>query len=267
MVLNVLTLDGKDVIVGDKCVACIPAFRDIVANVLFHETGLRLVGPFEVLADKNSCSEYDCLADYYRYFHDPPEFVTVLTEDGEHPFHIGYFRERLEQKKKEKSNIYQKLMTFVKENRVTLVKGNSVKRKPTCKTLNEVGIEIKLRGDLGYRPVNATNNDLVASLDNATDAKMPNAARLDELMTFVQFANDEGDYGQGLELGLDLLAYHPSTKTPDESFKRASRLNARINCLLPIGYQLAGLPKFAEVVRKHMANRSRVKKLRKIDSS
>lgn len=49
------------------------------------------------------------------------------------------------------------MITFVKEKEVTLVKKNSVKRKPTCKTLNEVGIEIKLRGDIGYRPVNATN--------------------------------------------------------------------------------------------------------------
>ncbi|VDN99722.1 unnamed protein product [Rodentolepis nana] len=176
---------------------CCSISSDAPLDALFHDTGLRLVGPFEVLADKNSCSGYDCLTDYYRYFHDPPEFVTVLTEDGEHPFHIGYFRddytevpkflassspqesgklvivggdifaaifEYLEQKKKKKSDIYQKLMTFVKENRLTLVKKNSVKRKPTCKTLNEVGIEIKLHGDIGYRPVNATNSTLGTEL-------------------------------------------------------------------------------------------------------
>ncbi|VUZ39757.1 unnamed protein product, partial [Hymenolepis diminuta] len=248
--------------------------------------------------NKYCCSKDDDLADYYRYFHDPPEFVTVLTEDGEHPFHIGYFRDnyakvpkflassnpmesgklaivggdiftavlgRLEQKKQKKSDIYQKMITFVKENKVTLVKKNSVKRKPTCKTLNEVGIEIKLRGDIGYRPVNATNDDLVIALDNATKAEKPNSVKLDELMTYVQFANDEGDYGQGLELGLDLLAYHPSMKTSDESFEKAGRLNRRITCLLSMGYQLAGLPKFAEVIRKHMETRSQVKRLRKID--
>lgn len=50
-------------------------------------------------------------------------------------------------------------MDFVKENNVKLVNKKSVKRKPTCKTLNGVGIEIKLRGDIGYRPVNATNGN------------------------------------------------------------------------------------------------------------
>ncbi|KAM3177485.1 hypothetical protein ACTXT7_004462 [Hymenolepis weldensis] len=277
---------------------CRSVSSDAPLDALFHETGLRLVGPFEVLANKDCCSKYDNLVDYYRYFHDPPEFVTILTEDGEHPFHIGYFRddytevprllassnrqesgklaivggdiftavlERLEQNKQKKSDIYQKMITFVKENKVTLVKKNAIKRKPTCKTLNEVGIEIKLRGDIGYRPVNATNDDLIIALDNATKAEKPNSVKLDELMTFVQFANDEGDYGQGLELGLDLLAYHPSMKTPDESFEKAGRLNRRITCLLSMGYRLAGLPKFAEVIRKHMETRSQVKRLRKID--
>lgn len=32
---------------------------------------------------------------------------------------------------------------------------------------------------------------------------------LDELVTYIQFANDECDYGEGIELGLDLLAFHP----------------------------------------------------------
>lgn len=35
-------------------------------------------------------------------------------------------------------------------------------------------------------------------------------------MTFVQFANDECDYGMGLELGMDLFCYgsHVSKKSP-----------------------------------------------------
>lgn len=36
------------------------------------------------------------------------------------------------------------------------------------------------------------------------------------MMTFVQFANDECDYGMGLELGMDLFCYgsHVSKKSP-----------------------------------------------------
>lgn len=29
------------------------------------------------------------------------------------------------------------------------------------------------------------------------------------LLTYSQFSNDEGDYGQSLELGLSMLAFHP----------------------------------------------------------
>lgn len=107
---------------------------------------------------------------------------------------------------------------------------------------------------------------MVAALDSATNDTRPITARLDELMTFVQFANDEGDYGQGLELGLDLLAYHPDMKTLEESFEKAGRLNRRITSLMTIGYQLAGRPKFGEVLRQHMESRSEVKRLRKIDA-
>lgn len=34
-----------------------------------------------------------------------------------------------------------------------------------------------------------------------------NSDALQELVTYVQYANDESDYGMGLELGLDLLAF------------------------------------------------------------
>ena len=44
-------------------------------------------------------------------------------------------------------------------------------------------------------------------------------APVQEMMTYVQFANDECDYGMGLELGLDLFCHgshvseHPPTHT------------------------------------------------------
>ena len=44
-------------------------------------------------------------------------------------------------------------------------------------------------------------------------------APVQEMMTYVQFANDECDYGMGLELGLDLFCHgshvseHPHTHT------------------------------------------------------
>ena len=41
-------------------------------------------------------------------------------------------------------------------------------------------------------------------------------APIQEMMTYVQFANEECDYGMGLELGLDLFCHgsHVSEHTP-----------------------------------------------------
>lgn len=39
------------------------------------------------------------------------------------------------------------------------------------------------------------------------DERMKAFAPLQEMMTFVQFANDECDYGMGFELGIDLFCY------------------------------------------------------------
>lgn len=101
-------------------------------------------------------------------------------------------------------------------------------------------------------------------LQSLTDATNANTSKLDELMTLVQFANDEGDFGEGLELGLDLLAFHPVGTSTSDTFEKANRLNRRITCLLSTGYQLAGRPKFAQVVRRHMESRLETRRLREV---
>lgn len=55
-----------------------------------------------------------------------------------------------------------------------------------------------------------------AIVDAPTDDERLKAfAPLQEMLTFVQFANDECDYGMGYELGMDLFCYgsHVSTAT------------------------------------------------------
>ncbi|KAJ8922835.1 hypothetical protein NQ315_007870 [Exocentrus adspersus] len=59
------------------------------------DVGLRLVGPFDVLAgkfDDVSKSDEEYLL-HWRYYHDPPEFQTVLKGDDKTGYHIGYFRD------------------------------------------------------------------------------------------------------------------------------------------------------------------------------
>jgi len=64
-----------------------------------------------------------------------------------------------------------------------------------------------------------------------------------ELVMLVQFANDECDYGEGIELGRALFGYG------GELFHKPV-LN-----LLPLGYRLLGRPEFAQVIEAHLADR------------
>jgi len=62
---------------------------------------------------------------------------------------------------------------------------------------------------------------------------------------YVQFANDECDYGQGLELGSDLFCYG------DDS------LEGYVKALMPMAYSLLGYSAFERIILAHLNNRSR----------
>lgn len=68
---------------------------------------------------------------------------------------------------------------------------------------------------------------------------------LQETITFIQFANDECDYGMGLELGIDLFVFGHE------------RFHGIIGHLLPLAYQLLKRDLFAEVLEAHLENRQR----------
>ena len=64
-----------------------------------------------------------------------------------------------------------------------------------------------------------------------------NGDALQELVTYVQYANDEMDYGMGLELGLDLLAYGGKVFHPT------------ILHLLSVAYELLEQPEFSVILK------------------
>ncbi|XP_021567522.1 histone PARylation factor 1-like, partial [Carlito syrichta] len=86
-------------------------------------------------------------------------------------------------------------------------------RKVVTKTFHGAGLVVPVdRNDVGYRELPETDADLKricrAVVEAASDEERLKAfAPIQEMMTFVQFANDECDYGMGLELGLDLFCY------------------------------------------------------------
>jgi len=68
---------------------------------------------------------------------------------------------------------------------------------------------------------------------------------LTEIVTLVQFANDECDYGEGLELGIDVFCFG------------SAELHSTVLNLLPIAYQLLGRKEFADIITAHLADRKK----------
>ncbi|PAA57596.1 hypothetical protein BOX15_Mlig004323g2 [Macrostomum lignano] len=119
-------------------------------------------------------------------------------------------------------------------------------------TLNGLGLCVRLSSDgVGYRELPETDASLrklltqiAAKCDSESDkqTRLTLLEPVDELVTLVQFANDEGDPGMGLELGLDLLSVPTKIGCYDDL----------IEGLLATGYGLVGRSLYADIVRRHM---------------
>ncbi len=84
---------------------------------------------------------------------------------------------------------------------------------------------------------------------------------LQELVTNVQFANDEGDPGMGLELGIDTFCaggervhryYHTADKLDciDVNF-----MLRYVEHLMGVAYDLMGREEYAKIIRAHLKKR------------
>ena len=63
-----------------------------VVDALKEYIGLRLVGPYLILAGQLSKSSWEDCVLQSRYFYDTPEVQTVLESTTKSGYHIGYFR-------------------------------------------------------------------------------------------------------------------------------------------------------------------------------
>ena len=90
--------------------------------------------------------------------------------------------------------------------------------------------------------------------DSKTEAERDkNYEPLQELITLVQFANDECDYGEGLELGMDLFCYGGSV------------FHSTISQLMPLAYMLLRKPEFEKIIEAHLKRRSHDANLSQLD--
>ncbi|CAH8456313.1 unnamed protein product [Schistosoma margrebowiei] len=283
-----------------KCSPDFPLFYEFCETLradapleALSDVGFRLVGPFEILhlGSKEPVKKGQW-SNYYRFYHDPPEFVTVIICTTEQ-YHIGYFRDSCESKPfLAKStpmsngvleycgqNLFAFLRSILQEKCAestdllkSLIEFASLKNIPTglssfymkdrkkrqvCATTNRIGLMIDVtKNDIGYRPLNISYAELNKRLEDVVSEKSKERqlikfAPIDELITCVQFANDEGDFGQGLELGLSILAFHPKA----QPLETANIFNNKIKHLLSVGYTLANRKEFSQVIQSHMDDR------------
>ncbi|KAJ7420074.1 hypothetical protein WISP_50156 [Willisornis vidua] len=122
-------------------------------------------------------------------------------------------------------------------------------KKVVTKAFHGAGLVVPVdKNDVGYRELPETNANLrkicKAIVEAPTDDERVKAfAPIQEMLTFVQFANDECDYGMGYELGMDLFCYgsHYFHKT--------------VGQLLPLAYTLLKRSLFAEIIEAHLGSR------------
>jgi len=259
--------------------------------------GLQLVGPYDVMTGKlkklkkRSQSQYLC---HWRYYHDPPEFQTVLAGSTNH-FHMGYFRDDPQDKpvflgsmstlkpggistmgdnifsavhsqfsklikdadpfkKSSLQKLQKEIESFASDKEYSLAtKTPEMKARDKKKVTNSfhgAGIVVPFdkKTDVGYREIPETNADLKRMLRRikeakSEDEKLKRYDDLQELITNVQWANDEGDFGMGLELGIDLLMFG------------GEEFHSSIRHLLSVAYDLLNRQTFATIIQAHLKNR------------
>uniref|UniRef100_A0A4X1V6C4 Histone PARylation factor 1 n=1 Tax=Sus scrofa TaxID=9823 RepID=A0A4X1V6C4_PIG len=237
------------------------------ADSLSLSLGLRLVGPYDILAGKHKMKKRSASLNcnlHWRFYYDPPEFQTIIIGDSKTQFHMGYFRLFLMKKLKEVTdkkkisllkNIDEKLteaareLGFSLEQRTAKMKQRD--KKVVTKTFHGAGLVVPVdKNDVGYRELPETDANLRRICKTIAEApgddeRLKAFAPIQEMMTYVQFANDECDYGMGLELGTDLFCHgsHYFHKVAGQ--------------LLPLAYNLLKRNLFAEIIEGHLADRRR----------
>ncbi|KAF7244187.1 Histone PARylation factor 1 [Varanus komodoensis] len=122
-------------------------------------------------------------------------------------------------------------------------------KKVVTKAFHGAGLVVPLdKNDVGYRELPESNASLKRICKAIVDApnddqRLKAFAPIQEMLTFVQFANDECDYGMGYELGIDLFCYG------------SHYFHKIIGQLLPLAYNLLKRNLFAEIIEDHLANR------------
>jgi len=125
----------------------------------------------------------------------------------------------------------------------------SREKKVNCKTLHQAGLVVPVdpRG-FGYREVPETLDAQKRMFSNACvkdneKKRSKGEDDIQEIVTLIQFANDEGDFGMGLEFGLNMFSFGEFG------------LHRYVRATLPVCYNLLGRRVYADILKEHLKNR------------
>ncbi|XP_077574239.1 histone PARylation factor 1 [Stigmatopora nigra] len=206
---------------------------------------------------------------YYRDTPDSgPSFVgeneakkgCTITQMGDNIFaavHLCLLRKKKEkgrQKREDFDSLEAKLKEQADHLNLSLeqkTKGMKLRdKKVVTKTFHGAGIVVPVdKNDVGYRELPETDAALKkickAIAEAQNDEERVTAFRpLQKIMTFVQFANDECDYGMGYELGVDLFCFG------------SHYFHKVVKQLLLMAYELLQRNLFGEILEAHLTSRS-----------
>lgn len=135
---------------------------------------------------------------------------------------------------------------------------NTRRSKRCAKTLNTVGIVVPRDGDVGYRDLGITDAKLKSMLQRISDYKDDKTKcglyeDLQKLISSANSANEECDFGMGMELGVDLF------------YQGDPFYHKDIESLLTNAYTLLRRTAFIDILKAHLIDRKKSDKVSLLD--
>jgi len=130
------------------------------------------------------------------------------------------------------------------EQNSTRVKSRS--KKTVSKCFHKAGMVVPLDDSgVGYRELPSSDRELKKLFTRICEAKSEDEKNegldeIQEMITLIQFANDECDYGMGYELGVNLFTFGNSI------------FHGMISHLLTLAYQFLSRDLFADILERHL---------------
>ncbi|KAF4703741.1 hypothetical protein FOZ63_011472, partial [Perkinsus olseni] len=120
-------------------------------------------------------------------------------------------------------------------------------RRTQGTTFNGLGVLVPYdkHTEVGYRELPVSSKALRGILDKIRDAPPAkrDTSKLDEIFTWTNIGNDEGDFGMGLELGQDLFCADKPGVSPV--------FTKPLTTILRNAYNLLGRKAFVPVLESH----------------